>query len=498
MDLERVSVRLRPRTPWEAIDLGFALARATWRRLYGAWAAVYWPVALAAFGLLREHPVAATLLLWWLKPAFDRVALHVLGEAVFGDPPTVRQTLRALRSALAPGLLASLTLYRFDAARSFNLPVWQLERQRGGEARRRAALLHRRARGSAVWLTVVCANFELVVVLSLTGAVSLLIPQPYGADFDPLLLYLGAGGERSWLPALQFLFYVLAVSLIEPCYVAAGFALYLNRRTQLEAWDIELALRRLSEAKAKPAALSVAASVVLAAFCATLACLPAQPARAQATDATAAKQVIGEVLKQPEFDEYRQGSTWRYRGPGSWWEESEDKPSRPSTFWGALGYALAAAARVLGWIAVAALVVAAIIYASRHFGQFRQFRAAPWRPPDALFGMDLRPESLPDDIVAQALVLIAQERHAQALSLLYRGALSALVHRDGVELASGATEGDCLRAVGGSKPAPTAAYFARLVQAWSRAAYAARMPARADAEALAREWTAHFAEAPAA
>ena len=41
--------------------------------------------------------------------------------------------------------------------------------------------------------------------------------------------------------------YALVILALEPFYVAAGFALYLNRRTLLEGWDIELALRRIAE-----------------------------------------------------------------------------------------------------------------------------------------------------------------------------------------------------------------------------------------------------------
>ena len=47
---------------------------------------------------------------------------------------------------------------------------------------------------------------------------------------------------------LQFAFNAvawLATMLIEPFYVGAGFGLYLNRRTEIEAWDIEIVLRRL-------------------------------------------------------------------------------------------------------------------------------------------------------------------------------------------------------------------------------------------------------------
>ena len=38
--------------------------------------------------------------------------------------------------------------------------------------------------------------------------------------------------------------YMVAVLCVEPYYVAAGFAMYLNRRVELEAWDIEQEFRR--------------------------------------------------------------------------------------------------------------------------------------------------------------------------------------------------------------------------------------------------------------
>jgi hypothetical protein len=38
--------------------------------------------------------------------------------------------------------------------------------------------------------------------------------------------------------------YAFAVLFLEPFYVAAGFGMYLNRRAELEAWDIEQEFRR--------------------------------------------------------------------------------------------------------------------------------------------------------------------------------------------------------------------------------------------------------------
>ncbi len=49
-----------------------------------------------------------------------------------------------------------------------------------------------------------------------------------------------------WIKLFSMLFNLIALSIIEPLYVAAGFTLYLNRRTHLEAWDIELAFRSIA------------------------------------------------------------------------------------------------------------------------------------------------------------------------------------------------------------------------------------------------------------
>jgi len=38
--------------------------------------------------------------------------------------------------------------------------------------------------------------------------------------------------------------YAVAALVVEPFYAAAGFAMYLSRRADLEAWDIEQDLRR--------------------------------------------------------------------------------------------------------------------------------------------------------------------------------------------------------------------------------------------------------------
>jgi hypothetical protein len=488
VQLERLSVQLRPRGGWEALDLGFQMARSWWRPVWGTWLAVYLPAAAIVLFLARDHLWAAPLVLWWLKPVFDRFVLHVVSRAVFGAPPTVGEALRAWREILQPGVVAGLTFLRLDPARSFNLPVWQLEKQTWRDASARRGALGRRMRGYAVWLTVLCLHFEALMLLSLGLVVALLVPAGGEPTFEFSELFRGGGADAAarwdWFDSAC---YVAAVTLIEPLYVAAGFALYLNRRAILEGWDIELSLRRLDE-RLRPARAAALAGLALA-----FACLVGAPPAARAAEKSA-KQEIAEVLKAPEFQQSRERLTWRYRGERG----KSEPPRRPGDFWGNVALFFAEISQALAWIAVLAGVIALLVAARRYLLPLLEREPAAYRPPDALFGLAVTPESLPDDVAGAAARLAAEGRLRDALSLLYRGALSVLVHRDHVPLAESDTEGDCVRAARKALPAGGADYFGRLVAAWQRAAYAGRLPQAREAQALAGEWAPHFAPRAAA
>ena len=74
----------------------------------------------------------------------------------------------------------------------------------------------------------------------------------------------------------------------------------------------------------------------------------------------------------------------------------------------------------------------------------------------------------------------------EALSLLYRGALSRAVHRHGIAILPSATEGEALRAVNATLDPPRAAYFAELVGLWQRAVYAGESVLRDPIDRLCR------------
>jgi Domain of unknown function (DUF4129) len=91
--------------------------------------------------------------------------------------------------------------------------------------------------------------------------------------------------------------------------------------------------------------------------------------------------------------------------------------------------------------------------------------------PSRVFDLDIRPESLPDDIGAAARLLWDRSEHRAALALLYRGMLSRLAHVHQVPIRDSSTEGDCLDLAVQHLPPTRSEYASRLIGAWQRAIY---------------------------
>ena len=472
--LQALAVSLRRRSPWEAIDLGLSMLQRWWRAVYAPHLIVGGAFAAAAliFAWYLERPWVAILLVWWMKPLYDRVVLHVLSRAVFGELERPRAALAAWREWLGSGLLLA-TLLRWwpDLARSFNLPVRQLEGQGGKAGRERRGVLGRRARGYAVWLTLVCMHFEGVLYLMIGGLAELALPaKAVLQGGENLFERIAAGGFITYGGAIG---YAVAVLLLEPFYVAAGFGLYLNRRTLLEGWDIEVALRRIAERHAS------AAMLIFSLFC-----FLALPTSSFAEKNP--KQEIAEVLKAKEFGYERDATRWQSRDPKKPDEKKSDFD--PKALWG-IGYALARVAEVLLWGLAAAAVAYALWFLARMLPRGRSVAPEPYRPPPALFGMELAPETLPPDVAAAAAALAREGKLREALSLLYRGALSSLVHQRGVHLLASHTEAEVLSLSGQA----VHSYLEELIAVWRLCAYAKRDPAPADIEHLAQGYRASFA-----
>lgn len=306
MRLTDASVAIRPRSAWEALDLGILLAHRHARLLMGSWALLTLPLFAVLSLLLWQHPTLAILIFWWLKPAFERLPLYILSHALFGDTPTLRQALRAYPALLRKQLPASLLWRRFSPTRSFDLPVLQLEGLAGEPRSQRLIVLSQRNAGGATWLTVVGVHLEMALWAGFAMLLYLLIPAQNEIDWNWQSLLDPEAGEWLWLEHLSNLLYVLVLVVWEPIYVACGFTLYLNRRTELEAWDIELVFRRLRQR------LVGSAYVLLLGLTASLAWLPAPSAYAEPAAATSA----GEAELPPEQARFHIGCAPGGDSPG--------------------------------------------------------------------------------------------------------------------------------------------------------------------------------------
>ena len=245
MQVDAFAIRLRPRSPMEAADLGVRLCQQAARPVFVCYLTVMLPVlafALASFELAKWAPILA---LWWLKPWLDRTILFVLSRAAFGQRTTLRELWAAQRTVWWSRLITTLTLRRLSPWRAFTQPAYQLEGLHGGSLRKRVRQLRVGKTGAALLATGAFGLAELSAVIALLSLMTWFAPTGYEPDLGALVR-----GESAGLQFAISAAYAVAVAAIEPFYVGAGFAMYLNRRVELEAWDIEQEFRRADFARA--------------------------------------------------------------------------------------------------------------------------------------------------------------------------------------------------------------------------------------------------------
>ncbi|HDS1547978.1 DUF4129 domain-containing protein [Stenotrophomonas sp. EMP41] len=527
MRIDHLDVALRARSGWEAMELGSALSRRHARAVWGSWLLASAPLfaIFNALGWWLDAFGWAWLAMWWCKPLFERAPLYVLSRGIFGEPVGALAALRAQRSWGNAGFWGYLGWRRFSVLRSLCLPVNLLEgnapAQRG--ARRRAVAAG--AAGAAVVLTVACMAFEAVLVSGAIGAVFMFMPLELMSESWRAAWDMIGQDTPAWAQLGFNLACWLASVLIGPFYVGAGFGLYLNRRTQMEAWDVEIALRRLRE-RLLPAASTL---VLLLCLALPLASAPvhaqdAQTVAEQADDAeededsaeepaTAAndpantpamifgaapvdtagfRQAVNRAYEDPLQRPTRQVTRWKpieqaeekKKEDKALQSDGSDKGERSNRKAGIAWLARLAEWGLWGLLGVLLLVLllTARLWLPWLRGSGR--RKADAAPPVVEEQVEL-PVVLPPDVATQAGLLWDQGRPRQALALLYRASVRTVGERSGIALPPGATEAQCLRASRRMPDATDRELFARIVRMWQYAAYGGRLPSRADFDTLA-------------
>ena len=205
---------------------------------------------------------------------------------------------------------------------------------------------------------------------------------------------------------------------------------------------------------------------------------------------------IEKVKADPNLSQERKTRTLRWKG--------ENKPrDAPSGFgkWIMNFFVwLGQLSRLLMWVVGGLLAIALIVFVVRMFKNVEaQGQRTADLVPTHVRDLDIRPESLPEDIGAAALALWESGQHRGALALLYRGLLSRLAHVHQVPIRDATTEGDCLVLASRHLKNERRAYVEQLIRIWQRATYGGREPDASEvqmlctqfAQALAAEHGAH-------
>lgn len=503
MRLSDSSVVIRPRTSWEAMDLGVLMAREHRLLLMSSWALVSLPVFVVLTALLWKYPSTAMFLFWWLKPAFDRLPLYILSKALFGETPSLKQAVRQWPRLLKGQLLASLTWRRLSLSRSFVMPVSQLEGLDGQARQKRLGVLLQKNAGAARWLTTIGVHLEIGLWFGCMALFYLFIPQNVEMDWDWQRLALAANAEGLWLEHLGNAFYALMLVFWEPIYVACGFSLYLNRRTVLEAWDLELVFRRLRQRLSTVAPLLLLMiGLMLLPLSPPVMADASNPAKPLSTEN--ASQSIKTLLDKPPFKNPETVTRYRFgedkpaaknkaRGEGklpAWLQALLDN-FNSDTF-----KHLAHGLEVLLW---SLLIGGLALLIWRYRGWMQTFVSrrglrktkAPKPVPAQLFGLELGVETLPQDIASTAEQLWATQPR-DALGLLYRGLLSRLLHDFNLPLKSADTEGQVLARVHQLQQPQLLAFSDELTRHWQNLAYGHHLPPASAQQQLCSDWRSLF------
>ncbi|MEO5714525.1 MAG: DUF4129 domain-containing protein [Luteolibacter sp.] len=471
MRLDEVTAEIRPRSDWEAVDLGFAMVRRDfWRCFTTWWLALLLPTMIAGF-FLWDHPLLLLVLFWWCKPAGSRMVLFEISRRLFGEQPAWRSMWREIPRAWTRRFFYRFLWARFSPWLPVTLAVEDLEGLRGKTYKQRCGQIVRRGEGVVMWVYFASEVVAAWITLAILALVHMLIPDGQDSAWQ-LALDTWNPDEPMDIPLLILrtacVCTMLAISLTDIFVIGAGFGIYINNRTWIEGWDVELAFKRLAQRLTK-------AAVLVLAFIALGIC-----GNVHAKETRAPAEVIKEVKANPDFKVHTVTE-----------KVSKKKPGSVSAGWLAgLGGMLSVVFQIC---AVTLLIgfVGWLLWRYRHVFKVRGLiGGGDGFKPSArvVMGMEVTSISLPDDVPTAAWALWQEGKHQEALALLYRGSISRVIELARVEIHESDTEGDCLRRVQTAGPVAHPDYFRGITGAWIRLAYAGVSPADAEVHTLCQQW----------
>ncbi len=518
MKLENLQISLTQRTPWQAIDLGLQVTRRHYKNLLTISFILVCVLTLLLLTLCQSAIVAAVLL-FWFKPIIERPLLYYISRAIFDDAPTVKQALYSLKGPSNKLWFKTLFVHRFSSSRSFNDPVVLLEGLSGDARSKRLSGLHNTSTGS-FWLSFIAIHIEYALQMALFILPVILLPAGI-LEFDFAKLF---EISNSTIAMFTLITYAIAVSLVAPFYVCCGFILYLNRRTHLEAWDIELGFKKIKSRLSQVMILSI---FTLVAFTS----LNPTPSWAQdslettvseeqnAEDLKAERIAIEEYFPINQSDESKMVKTklntllnsdvfgehykdkdysidWDLDWNWDWDWDFEPKENKHDELpWLSLIKEFALYFKYF-MILLLSLLLLMVLIKYQPWLYFSRFKKHKKPLPKTILGMDVSQNSLPDNFINLIQGHLNNKQFRAALSLMFRAHLVRAVHVQHIPFKQSNTEQECLQLLKAHCSVEEAKCFAQLVQHWQMLAYAHENADEPAINVLFRHWQTFINKEP--
>lgn len=199
-------------------------------------------------------------------------------------------------------------------------------------------------------------------------------------------------------------------------------------------------------------------------------------------------EVIKSIMSMDEFQTSETILDWRFN-----FDLEDEEESGTNELWGKVLLKIAHGVESLLWLSPILLLIF-IVYYRKYWIRYltKSSKEKQTNIPDVLLGVEISPDTLPDDVAQSALQLWRHGDERQALSLLFRASLVKLFLDSNINLSNGLTEQECIATVKNTVANDLSSYFENITNSWIKMAYGHVKPGQDEFSYLCTQWDGYF------
>jgi hypothetical protein len=458
----------------EAADTGLLLWRECFISFLPFFAIPFWLCAFILRLLPGNMQYFSWLILWFLKPLFDRPVLHIISVRFFESVTGMKRLFKGLGKSLWRGLPGDLLWRRFSPFRAAMMPVRVLEyggplKKSANEITKRKDLLKKSGIGYCFFLTLWGIALEIAL---LTGEIFF-----FGimADLFSIDVWPFSGDFSKNTEVFIFAAWCFNYMFVETLYVCMGFSLYINSRIDVEGWDIEIMFRNFAKRLNKKTS-GVLAVIFLVCLFVPVNAFTEDLVFEDSPEKNIPMEKLQEILASPDFG--GETDSWGIKFK----EKQDDREFNFNTTLEKLRFIFASALRIIIIICITVAAVLIIIFVRKLV-----YNKKPETEESKMTILHGIPLGNPELILQKAMDFHAQKNLRMAWGYCTAAAILSWTVYRGLVFPPGATENECAN-LAGSIPSCNSSdvhVFNKLINNWINFAYAGQLPPEGSFEEAA-------------